>query len=47
MVSARGIAPACEISLVPLADAVKTLNVVDVPRFYDTERYHVRRSVLP
>jgi 6-phosphofructokinase 1 len=47
MVSARGIAPACEISLVPLADAVRALNLVDVDRFYDTERYHVKRRVLP
>jgi 6-phosphofructokinase 1 len=46
MVSARGIAPACEISLVPLAEAVRALNVVDVARFYDTQRYHARRAVL-
>src|SRR5215470_11173636 len=46
MVSARGIAPACDISLVPLAEAVKTLNLVDVARFYDTERYNVKRTVL-
>ncbi len=38
MVSARGIAPACDISLVPLDEAVKALNLVDVKRFYDTER---------
>jgi 6-phosphofructokinase 1 len=47
MVSARGIAPACEISLVPLSDAVRGLNLVDVARVYDTDRYHVRRSALP
>jgi 6-phosphofructokinase len=46
MVSARGLAPACDISLVPLADAVAKLNLVDVPRFYDTERYAPRRRVL-
>jgi 6-phosphofructokinase 1 len=46
MVSARGIAPACEIGLVPLADAVAKLNLVDVPRLYDTERLAPRRSVL-
>jgi 6-phosphofructokinase 1 len=46
MVSARGIAPACEISLVPLADAVLKLNVVDVARYYDTLRYAPKRLVL-
>ena len=46
MVSARGIAPACDISLVPLADAVAQLNLVDVERFYDTDRYAPKRSVL-
>jgi 6-phosphofructokinase 1 len=47
MVSARGIAPACDISLVPLADAVAKLNLVDVDRFYDTDRYAPKRKVLP
>jgi 6-phosphofructokinase 1 len=46
MVSARGIAPACDISLVTLADAVARLNLVDVPRYYDTERYQAKRQVL-
>jgi 6-phosphofructokinase 1 len=46
MVSARGIAPACDIRLVKLADAVARLNLVDVPRHYDTERLAPRRSVL-
>lgn len=46
MVSARGIAPACDLTLVPLADAVAQLNVVDVPRWYDTDRYAFRRTVL-
>src|SRR5262249_7897703 len=46
MVSARGIAPACDIRLVKLADAVARLNLVDVPRYYDTERLAPRRSVL-
>jgi 6-phosphofructokinase 1 len=46
MVSARGIAPACDISLVPLGDATKQLNLVDVARYYDTERYQVKRQVL-
>jgi 6-phosphofructokinase 1 len=46
MVSARGIAPACDISLVPLADAVAELNLVDVDRFYDTDRYAPKRHVV-
>jgi 6-phosphofructokinase len=46
MVSARGIAPACDISLVPLADAVASLKLVDVAKLYDTERYAPKRSVL-
>jgi 6-phosphofructokinase 1 len=46
MVSARGIAPACDLSLVPLAEAVKALNLVDVTRHYDAERYFVARRVL-
>lgn len=39
MVSAQGIAPACRIALVPLADAVGTLRTVDVERDYDPTRY--------
>jgi 6-phosphofructokinase 1 len=46
MVSARGLAPACDISLVDLAAAVAKLNLVDVARYYDTERYAPRRAVL-
>ena len=46
MVSARGIAPACDITLVPLAEAVKSLNLVDVARHYDTDRYFAARRVL-
>ncbi len=46
MVSARGVAPACDISLVPLRDAVRQLNLLDVQRLYDTERYAPRLSVL-
>jgi 6-phosphofructokinase 1 len=46
MVSSRGIAPACDLSLVPLADAVAQLNLVDVDRFYDTERYAPKRRVM-
>lgn len=39
MVSAQGIAPACRLSLVPLADAVGKLQTVDVERDYDPTRY--------
>lgn len=42
MVSARGIAPACEISLVPLRDATRELNLLDVARYYDPMRYAPR-----
>ena len=47
MVSARGVAPACDISLVNLADAVARLNLVDVAKLYDTQRYAPRRGFLP
>ena len=46
MVSARGVAPACQLALAPLSDAVRALNLVDVERFYDTEHYRVKRRVL-
>jgi 6-phosphofructokinase 1 len=46
MVSARGIAPACDLSLQPLEEAVKALNLVDVARFYDTERYSAATHVF-
>jgi 6-phosphofructokinase 1 len=46
MVSAKGLAPACEIGLVPLEEAVKELRLVDVKRHYDTERLFAARSVL-
>ncbi len=36
MVSARGIAPACEFSLVDLSNAEGKINFVDVERYYDT-----------
>jgi 6-phosphofructokinase 1 len=39
MVSARGVAPACEISLVNLSDAVGQLKIVDVGRYYDAQNY--------
>jgi hypothetical protein len=42
MVSARGVAPACEISLVDLSAVQRGLNTVDVSTYYDTERYHLK-----
>src|SRR6266481_5316866 len=42
LVSARGIAPACDLSLVDLAEVQGKLNTVDVERYYDTERYHFK-----
>ena len=42
MVSARGIAPACDFSLVKLSEAQGKINVVDVERYYDGERYHLK-----
>jgi 6-phosphofructokinase 1 len=42
MISARGIAPACELSLVAITSVLGQLNTVDVERYYDTERYHLK-----
>jgi ATP-dependent phosphofructokinase / diphosphate-dependent phosphofructokinase len=42
MVSARGVAPACDLSLVPITSVLGQINTVDVNRFYDTERYHLK-----
>lgn len=42
MISARGIAPACDLSLVDISAALGTINLVDVDRYYDTERYHLK-----
>jgi len=42
MVSARGVAPACEFSLVDISEAQGKINLVDVDRDYDTERYHLK-----
>jgi 6-phosphofructokinase len=46
MVSARGIAPACQVSLVGLEEATKGLNLVDVARHYNLERYKASTSIL-
>ena len=42
MVSARGVAPACDLSLVAISSVLGQINTVDVPRYYDTERYHLK-----
>ncbi len=42
LVSARGIAPACDLSLINITDVLGKLNTVDVERYYDTERYHLK-----
>lgn len=43
LVSARGVAPACELSLVDIASVAKKIKTVDVENLYDTERYHFKR----
>lgn len=42
LVSARGVAPACELSLVDIGAVQGKINLVDVERYYDTERYHLK-----
>lgn len=42
MVSAHGVAPACELSLVDISMVQGSINVVEVVRYYDTERYHLK-----
>jgi 6-phosphofructokinase 1 len=42
MVSARGVAPACDLSLVDISSVLGQINTVDVARYYDTERYHLK-----
>jgi ATP-dependent phosphofructokinase / diphosphate-dependent phosphofructokinase len=42
MVSARGIAPACDLSLVDISTVLGKIDTVDVPRLYDTDRYHLK-----
>ena len=42
MVSVRGVAPAYDLSLVDIATVQGTINIVDVERYYDTERYHLK-----
>lgn len=42
LVSARGIAPACELSLIDITEVLGKTQNVDVERYYDTERYHLK-----
>ena len=42
MVSARGVAPACDLSLVDITAVLGTINLVDVDRYYDKDRYHLK-----
>jgi 6-phosphofructokinase len=42
MVSARGVAPAYDLSLVDISSVLGRLNTVNVERHYDTERYHLK-----
>ncbi|HET9527906.1 MAG TPA: ATP-dependent 6-phosphofructokinase [Pyrinomonadaceae bacterium] len=42
MVSARGVVPACELSLVDISTVLGTINMVNVDRDYDKERYHFK-----
>jgi 6-phosphofructokinase 1 len=42
MVSARGIAPAYQLSLVDITTVQGAINMVDVERHYDTARYHLK-----
>jgi hypothetical protein len=42
MVSSRGIAPACDLSLVDISAVLGRINTLDVDRYYDTERYHLK-----
>jgi hypothetical protein len=42
MISSNGIAPACQISLVDIGMVQGKINLVNVERYYDTERYHLK-----
>src|SRR5215510_2250211 len=42
LVSARGVAPACDLSLVDISEVSGKLQTVNVERQYDTERYHLK-----
>jgi 6-phosphofructokinase 1 len=42
LVSARGVAPACDLSLVDISEVSGKIQTVNVERQYDTERYHLK-----
>ena len=42
MVSARGVAPACDLSLVDVSTVRGQINLVDVENYYDVDRYHLK-----
>jgi 6-phosphofructokinase 1 len=42
MVSSRGVAPACDLSLVDISTVLGKIDTVDVARFYDIDRYHFK-----
>jgi hypothetical protein len=42
MVSSRGVAPACDLSLVDISMVLGKIDTVDVSRLYDTDRYHLK-----
>jgi 6-phosphofructokinase 1 len=42
MVSSRGIAPACDLSLVDISTVLGKIDTVDIARLYDTDRYHLK-----
>jgi hypothetical protein len=42
MVSARGVVPACDLSLVDISMVLGKINAVDIDRYYDTDRYHLK-----
>src|SRR5712675_3148984 len=42
MVSSRGVAPACDLSLVDISEVLGQIRTLDVERYYDTERYHLK-----
>jgi 6-phosphofructokinase len=42
MVSARGIAPACDLSLIDIREVLGKINTVNIDAHYDTERYHLK-----
>jgi 6-phosphofructokinase len=42
LISARGVEPACEFSLVDISEVRGKISLVDVERYYDTDRYHMK-----